>query len=94
VGGRASFNVRSNVQIEAGMAYDFKRNFTTTFCNGVSTELVSTGLRTLHALFGPKFGTSGGPVRLFGTFNGAPSVYASMPETRFISRTGLTTTCG
>jgi len=68
VGGRAAFNVRSNVQIEAEMAYDFKRNFTTTFSNGVSTELVSTRLRTLHALFGPKFGTSGGPVRLFGTF--------------------------
>jgi hypothetical protein len=68
VGGRAAFNVRSSVQIEAEMAYDFKRNFTTTFSNGVSTELVSTRLRTLHALFGPKFGTSGGPVRLFGTF--------------------------
>jgi hypothetical protein len=68
VGGRAAFNVRSNVQIEAEMAYDFKRNFTTTFSNGVSTEFASTRLRTLHALFGPKFGTSGGPVRLFGTF--------------------------
>jgi hypothetical protein len=136
VGGRAAFNVRSNVQIEAEMAYDFKRNFTTTFSNGVSTELVSTRLRTLYAPFGPKFGTSGGPVRLFGTFKAGllnfsvsnqnasagfqsalndvttgntvaaiypgaglegfwgPSVYASMPEARFISRTGLTTTCG
>jgi hypothetical protein len=68
VGGRAAFNVRSNVQIEAEMAYDFTRNFTTTFSDGVSTRFVSTDLRTLHALFGPKFGTSGGPVRLFGTF--------------------------
>jgi hypothetical protein len=68
VGGRAAFNVRSNVQIEAEMAYDFKRNFTTTFSDGVTSELVSSRLRTLHALFGPKFGTSGGPVRLFGTF--------------------------
>lgn len=67
LGGRAGFNVRSNVQIEAEMAYDFKRDFTSTFSNGVSTELVSTRLRTLHALFGPKFATSGGPVRLFGT---------------------------
>src|ERR1700756_2296942 len=67
VGGRAAFNVRSNVQIEAEMAYDFKRNFTTTFSDGVNTQFVSTDLRTLHALFGPKFGTSGGPVRLFGT---------------------------
>ena len=30
VGGRAAFNVRSNVQIEAEVAYDFRRNFTTT----------------------------------------------------------------
>src|SRR6267142_5777588 len=68
LGARAGFNVRSNVQIEAEMAYDFKRNFTTTFSNGISTQLVSTDLRTLHALFGPKFETSGGPVRFFGTF--------------------------
>jgi hypothetical protein len=68
LGGRAAFNVRSNVQIEAEMAYDFKRNFTTTFSDGVTTQFVSTDLRTLHALFGPKFETSGGPVRFFGTF--------------------------
>jgi hypothetical protein len=68
LGGRAGFNVRGNVQIEAEMAYDFKRDFSSTFSNGVSSELVATRLRTLHALFGPKFGTSGGPVRLFGTF--------------------------
>jgi hypothetical protein len=68
VGGRAAFNVRSNVQIEAEMAYYFKRNFTTTFSDGVNTQFLSTDVRTLHALFGPKFGTSGGPVRLFGTF--------------------------
>lgn len=68
LGGRAGFNVRSNVQIEAEMAYDFKRDFSSTFSNGVSSEFVTTRLRTLHALFGPKFGTSGGPVRLFGTF--------------------------
>ena len=68
VGGRAAFNVRSNVQIEAEMAYDFERNFTTTFSDGINTQFVDTRLRTLHALFGPKFGTSGGPVRLYGTF--------------------------
>jgi hypothetical protein len=48
--------------------YDFKLNFTTTFSDGIHTQFVDTNLRTLHALFGPKFGTSGGPVRLFGTF--------------------------
>lgn len=51
VGGRAAFNVRSNVQIEAEMTYDFKRNFTTTFSDGINTQFVDTNLRTLHALF-------------------------------------------
>lgn len=68
LGGRAAFNVHPNVQLEAEMAYDFKRNFTSVFSNGVSTQLVNTRLRTLHALFGPKFqfGTSG-PFRVFAT---------------------------
>lgn len=68
IGGRAAFNVRSNVQIEAEMAYDFRRNFTTTTNNGVITNFVTIGLRLLHALFGPKIQTSGGPFRFFGTF--------------------------
>jgi len=68
IGGRAGFNVRDYVQIEAEMAYDFKRNFTTTFSNGVTTQFVSVDLRPLHVLFGPKFQTGGGSVRLFGTF--------------------------
>ena len=29
---------------------------------------MTTGLRPLHAIFGPKIETSGGPVRFFGTF--------------------------
>ena len=62
--------MRRSVQIEAEMAYDFERNFTTTFDNGVTTQFVSSRLRTLHALFGPKFSTGGGPVRLFATFKG------------------------
>jgi hypothetical protein len=68
VGGRAAFNVRDNVQIEAEMAYDFARNFTSSFHNGVSTQFVTTNLRPLHALFGPKIETSGGSLRFYGTF--------------------------
>jgi len=66
IGGRAAFNVHRNTQIEAEMSYDFKRDFTSTFSNGFTTQLVTTRLRTLHALFGPKFQTSG-PFRVFGT---------------------------
>jgi len=68
VGGRAGFNVHPNVQIEAEMSYDFARNFTSTFSNGASTHFVQTNLRPLHALFGPKFETSRGPIRAFATF--------------------------
>lgn len=67
IGGRAAFNVSHNVQMEAEMAYDFKRNFTSTFSNGLSTEFVTTRVRPLHALFGPKIQSSG-PFRVFGTF--------------------------
>ena len=65
LGGRAAFNVHRDVQLEAEMAYDFKRNYTDTFTNGVTTELVNTQFRTLHGLFGPKFQTGSGPFRVF-----------------------------
>ncbi len=67
VGARAAFNVHPNVQLEAEMAYDFKRNFTSTFTDGVNTQFVNTHFRTLHGLFGPKFQTGSGPFRVFVT---------------------------
>jgi hypothetical protein len=67
LGGRGAFNVSHNVQIEAEMAYDFKRNVTNTFTNGVTSTTVTTGFRTLHGFFGPKFQTGAGPFRLFVT---------------------------
>lgn len=67
LGGRAAFAVNPNVQIEADMAYDFRRNFTSTFTDGVTTSLVHTRFRTLHGFFGPKFQTGSGPVRFFVT---------------------------
>jgi len=67
LGGRAAFNVQPSIQLEAEMAYDIKRNFTQTFTNGISTELVTTHFRTLHGFFGPKFQTASGPFRVFVT---------------------------
>src|SRR3974390_3190694 len=67
LGGRAAFNVRPSVQIEAEMGYDFERNYTNTFSNGVTTATVQSRLRTLHGLFGPKFQTGSGPFRVFVT---------------------------
>jgi hypothetical protein len=68
LGARLGINVHPNIALEAEMAYDFKRNFTSTFSDGISTQFVDTRLRPLHALFGPKFqaGTSG-PFRVFAT---------------------------
>jgi hypothetical protein len=65
LGGRAGFNVTSNVSIEGEMAYDFRRNYTTTFTNGVTATLVNSKLRVLHGFFGPKFQTGSGPFRVF-----------------------------
>lgn len=65
VGARAGFNLNRNVQLEAEMAYDFKRNFTNVFTDGVTTTTVNSNLRTLHGLFGPKFQTGSGPFRFF-----------------------------
>jgi hypothetical protein len=65
-GARAAFNVSHYVQLEGEMNYDFERNFTTTCSNCVSTTFVTTKVRPLTGLFGPKFET-GGPVKFFVT---------------------------
>jgi hypothetical protein len=67
LGGRVAFNVHPSIQLEAEMAYDFKRNFTSTFTNGITTELVNSQMHTLHGFFGPKFQTGSGPFRVFVT---------------------------
>ncbi len=67
LGARAAFNVQSHVQIEAEMSYDFDRNFTSVFSDGINTQFVRSHTRPLHAFFGPKFMTSSGPFRAFAT---------------------------
>ncbi len=67
LGARAAFNLRPSWQLEGEMNYDFKRNFTSTFSDGVTTQLVNTRLRTLHGLFGPKYELGSGAFRAFGT---------------------------
>jgi hypothetical protein len=93
VGGRGAFNVSQWVQIEAEMAYDFQRNYTSTFTNGVTSTTVPSHLRTLHAFFGPKFQTGSGPVRVFVTgkvgFDNF-SVTNSGPVTGFTNSVGIT----
>jgi hypothetical protein len=93
LGGRAAFNVRPSIQLEGEMAYDFRRNYTQTFTNGVADESVVSHIRILHGLFGPKFQTGSGPFRVFVTgkvgFENF-SVTNSNATTGFTNSVGLT----
>jgi hypothetical protein len=64
----AGFNVHPNLALEAQMSYDFARNFSTTTANGITSTTVTSSVRPITGLFGPKlqFGTSG-PFRAFVT---------------------------
>lgn len=92
IGGRGAFGVTPNVQIEAEMAYDFERNYTTTFNNGVTVTDVTSRLRVLHGFFGPKFQTGSGPLRFFVTgkvgFENFSATSLGAP-TGFVSAVGL-----
>ena len=70
LGGRLAINTGHSVQLEGEMAYDFERTFTGTGTGTFSTTTVRSNLSLLHGLFGPKFQTGGGPVRLFVTAKG------------------------
>ena len=65
-GARTGFHTSRRVQIEGEMHYDFERNFTTFFNNGGTTQFVTTKVRPLTGLFGPKFET-GGRFKFFAT---------------------------
>jgi len=67
LGGRAGVGITGHTSIEAEMAYDFKKNYTSTFTNGVTTSLGSTNFRTLHGFFGPNFHGDLGPLQVFVT---------------------------
>lgn len=70
LGARVGFNTGAHVAIEAEMNYDFEKNYTSVYTNGSNgggtSTTVTSSLRPLTGLFGPKFqfGTSG-PVRAF-----------------------------
>jgi hypothetical protein len=64
-GARTGVHMTRHAEIEAEMHYEFERN-STTFNNGVTTQFVTTKLRPLTGLFGPKFET-GGRFKIFAT---------------------------
>jgi len=68
VGGRAAFSVNPAVALEGEVNYDFARDYTSSFQNGASTTIVTSHVRPITGLFGPKFQIgSSSPVRLFVT---------------------------
>lgn len=70
LGARVGFNVSAHTALEAEMAYDFEKNYTSIDVNGTSgsgtSTTITTKSRPITGLFGPKFqfGTSG-PFRAF-----------------------------
>jgi hypothetical protein len=68
LGARLTFNVHPNIALEGEMSYDFARNYTTETSNGLASTFVTSKVRPLTGLFGPKFqfGTTG-PFRAFVT---------------------------
>ena len=74
LGGRASLNVFSKVQLEAEMTYDFSRTinegFTNTLVNAGPSTFAASHVRILNGLFGPKLQTGGGAWRAFVTVKG------------------------
>jgi hypothetical protein len=93
LGGRAAINMNSSVQLEAEMAYDFKKNYTSIYSNGVSSTTVNSSFRTLHGFFGPKLQTGSGPFRIFVTgkvgFDNF-SINHQNPGAGFVNTVGLT----
>ncbi|HUQ50354.1 MAG TPA: hypothetical protein VM056_06545 [Terriglobales bacterium] len=65
LGGRLSFNVHKNIQLEGEMSYLFRRGFAEDFSNGVPGFFTTSksSVRAFNALFGPKLLMSKRPVR-------------------------------
>jgi hypothetical protein len=70
VGALAGVTVAPRVALEGTMSYDFARNYTTTYSStgsgGITTDFVTTRVRPLTGLFGPKLSV-GRSVRFFVT---------------------------
>lgn len=80
LGGRAAFNVKKRVQIEAEGAYDFSQSFVfvSAFNSVVSTSIniQRANLRLAYGMAGPKF-EWGGPIKLYGTLKGGAINFGS-----------------
>lgn len=80
LGGRAAFNLKKRVQLEAEITYDFSQQFVfQSVVNGLVNTNINverSDLRVLHGLFGPKF-EIGGPIKLYATLKGGAVNFGS-----------------
>jgi Outer membrane protein beta-barrel domain len=66
IGGRAGLELLPHIGFEGELAFDFNRGFTNAFENSFGgTSYVTSGVRDLHGLFGPRFSFDHGPIRPF-----------------------------
>ena len=69
LGGRVGFHVSPHWALEAEMDYEFARNYTQTYTgtgtSTTTTTFVTSGVRPLSGLFGPKLQIGTGAVRAF-----------------------------
>jgi hypothetical protein len=67
IGGRVGAEVLPHLQIEGEMAYDFNRAFVDGFTEttGGSESYLTSGVKTLHGLIGPRYGVEHGRFRPF-----------------------------
>ena len=73
LGGRFGYRVHRNVILEGELAYDYGVNFDEAYRNitsGNVTAIEQTSIGVTEGLFGPKFQSSHGHFRLFGTLKG------------------------
>jgi hypothetical protein len=85
LGGRVGFNVRPTVQIEAELSYDFERNFTSVFSDGIQHPVGAKPHLTNYGVVRPEVHDQ----------RGAPSglsVYDSTAEMKSTSTTAPATT--
>lgn len=69
-GARAGVHATRNLSFEAEMSYDFRKSLHSSFTNGFTTQMVTSRVRTLSALFGPKYNVKFAPFHLFATVKG------------------------
>lgn len=78
--GIAGFKVHRNVQLEAQMAWDFNQGFTETCGGCLPVQTTRSGVKILHALFGPKIEGGSHSAKLFGTLKAGFVDFRFSPE--------------